>query len=103
MKTLFAVLTAMACVLSAVPARASEAALDMGQTIHIKAKGLVCDYCVRAVEKMLQKRDEVAGFKINLTTKRVDIRLKKGASMDDETVKKIITQSGYGIESIQRE
>lgn len=103
MKTFFAVLTGMTMVLAAVPARAAETMPDIGQTIHVKAKGLVCDYCVRAVEKMLKQRREVDDFKINLTTKRVDIRLKKGESLDDKTVSEIIAKSGYSIESITRE
>ncbi len=86
-------------------ANASESTLQnaaVGETILIKAKGLVCDFCVRALEKTSKKRPEIAGFSVDLTTKLIEIKLKKGSSMDDEAIQKFVTDAGYNIESIER-
>lgn len=88
------------------PERVDAVKVNAGQTgqiIHVKANGLVCDYCVRAMEKVVMKRPEVTGLKIDLTTKTIDITLKKGQTLSDETVKDMVVTSGYTLVSIERE
>ncbi len=93
------------------PHESSEAAIikstkvqngEIGETITVKATGLVCDFCARAMEKVLMKRPEVAGLSVDLTKKTVTIRVNKGSTLDDDTVTTLVKSSGYGIESIER-
>ena len=70
-------------------------AMEIGETIQVKANGVVCDFCARALEKVFMKRPEVAGLSIDLTTKVVTIRLKKGQSLDDETIRELVRDAGY--------
>lgn len=72
------------------------------ETIHVKANGLVCDFCARAMEKMFRQRPEVKDLNVNLTTKQIQIELKEGQTLDDETVRKLVSESGYGIDTIER-
>ncbi len=73
-----------------------------GEVISVKAKGLVCDFCARALEKLFGRREEVSSISVDLTSKLITIQLKEGQSMDDATVEKLVTDSGYNIESIER-
>lgn len=72
------------------------------QRVHVKVKGLVCDYCARAMEKVFKKRPEVAHIFISLTTKVITLDLHKDRSLDDETIKKLVLDSGYNVEKIER-
>ena len=81
---------------------ASKPGEEAGDVVQVKAKGLVCDFCARALEKVIMKRPEVEGMKVDLTSKVIAIRLKKGRSLDDETIKSLVTAAGYNIEAIER-
>ncbi len=72
------------------------------ETIRVKGKGLVCDYCARAMEKVIRKRPEVADLRINLTSKIVEIELKEGQALDDATIQTLVSESGYTIDTIER-
>lgn len=74
----------------------------VGEIVTIKAKGLVCDYCARALEKVFMKRPEVQGLAVDLTTKIITIRLKDGQTLDDKTLRDLVTKAGYNIESVER-
>lgn len=73
-----------------------------GTLITIDANGLVCDFCARALEKVFMKQKGVAGIDVNLDSGKILISLEKGATMDDATVKKLVTDAGYNIGSIER-
>jgi copper chaperone CopZ len=79
------------------------AASGAGETVTIQAQGLVCDFCARAMEKVLLKRPEVAGIAVDLTAKRVVVRLKPGAQLDDPTLKSLVETSGYSVAGITRQ
>ncbi len=73
------------------------------EVVRVKAKGLVCDYCVRAMEKVIRKRPEVQDLKIDLTTKQVELTLKEGQTLDDKTITELVIESGYTVDTIERE
>jgi len=72
------------------------------ETITVKVKGMVCDFCARALEKTFKKQDSVAGIDVDLTSKIVTIALKDGASLEDDTIERLVTDAGYNIEEISR-
>ena len=71
-------------------------------TINIKVNGLVCDFCARSLEKIFLKRDDVAGIKVDLGKGLVAVAMKPGLTIDDTTLTKLITDSGYNVAAIDR-
>ena len=71
-------------------------------TINVKVDGLVCDFCARSLEKIFLKRDDVAGIKVDLAKGLVVVAMKPGLTIDDTTLTKLITDSGYNISAIGR-
>ena len=71
-------------------------------TINIKASGLVCDFCARSLEKIFLKRGDVEGIKVDLAKGSVVVAMKPGLTIDDATLTKLITDSGYNVSAIQR-
>lgn len=68
----------------------------------VKVNGLVCDFCARAVEKVVGGRDDVNAVKVNLDDGKVTISMKPGKRIDDKTLTSLITDSGYDVVSIDR-
>ena len=71
-------------------------------TINIKVNGLVCDFCARSLEKVFLKRNDVAGISVDLGKGSVVVAMKPGLTIDDTTLTKLITDSGYNVSAIQR-
>lgn len=78
--------------------------LENAETIqgdaHVSVNGLVCDFCARALEKVFGKQDAVNDIDVNLDSKIITIDFKDGQRLDDETIKQLIQDSGYNVESI---
>ena len=70
--------------------------------IIVKLRGLVCDFCARALEKVFGKREEVSSLSVDLRKKLLTIRLKKGYDLSDETVRKLVEDAGYNTVNIRR-
>lgn len=81
------------------PAMAADTCND---TINVKVNGLVCDFCARALEKVFSKREEVSGINVDLNNGLVAINMKPGKTIDDETLTKLITDSGYNVTQIDK-
>lgn len=74
-----------------------------GTLIKVTANGLVCDFCARAIEKVFMKQASVAGVNVDLGNHLILVSLKKGQTMDDATLTKLITDAGYNVADIARE
>ncbi len=72
-------------------------------TIKASVNGLVCAFCATAIEKTFMKQPAVETVKVDLEHKLVTVTTKEGQKLDDETVKKLITDAGYSITDITRE
>lgn len=90
---------AMIVTLLAAPAQAAEGCAD---TINVKVNGLVCDFCARALEKVFGKRDDVADINVDLDNGLVNVAMKPGQTIYDETLTRLITDSGYNVREIQK-
>ena len=75
---------------------------ECADTINVKVDGLVCDFCARALEKVFGKRDGVEGIKVDLDNGNVMVAMKPRQTIDDATLTKLITDSGYNVRSIER-
>ena len=73
-----------------------------GETITARVNGLVCDFCAQSIRKVFGKQTAVETVKVDLDNGEVVIGLKKGETMDDETIGKLIRKSGYALVGIER-
>lgn len=70
--------------------------------IDIAVNGLVCDFCARALEKVIGKRDDVLGIDVDLDNSKVIVAMKEGKTIDDETLTELINDSGYNVVTIDK-
>ena len=72
------------------------------ETIRTKVNGMVCGFCATAIEKTFRKQPEVQAVNVDLNNKLVTVTTKEGQTLDDARLKKLITNSGYSVVSIDR-
>lgn len=70
--------------------------------VVVKVNGLVCDFCARSLEKTFRKTGKVFGVSVDLTAKEVRLKFAAGASLDDATIRKLVTEAGYAVVGVQR-
>lgn len=70
--------------------------------MEVSVKGMVCSFCVNGVEKKFGAREEVESVDVDLDKKLVTIVFKDGKKIDDETVKKLITEAGFNVDEIKK-
>ena len=73
------------------------------EVLSISVNGLVCDFCARSIEKLFSKKESVKSINVNLEKMLIVIKLKKGQSLNDSIITRIITDSGYDIREIRRD
>lgn len=71
-------------------------------TITATVNGLVCAFCATGIEKTFRKQTAVEKIKVDLENKRVTIDTKPGQDLDDATITRLLTDSGYSITGITR-
>lgn len=74
----------------------------LAEEITIKVKGMVCSLCAQGIEKKFKAMEEVKDIKVDLGEKVVTVSTKGEKTIPDEKVKKIITEAGYNVGSIER-
>lgn len=92
----FLMVFACAAVL-ALPAQACET-----KSIDIKVNGLVCDFCARAVEKVMGGQDGVTKVDVNLDEGMIHLQTTPQTKLDDAELTKLVTDSGYSVVKIER-
>jgi len=80
----------------------TQALAQGGEPIVAKVLGAVCDFCAKAMNKTFGKRDDVAAVYVDLDTKTLNLVMSPGASMDDETLHKLVKKAGYKVDTIAR-
>ena len=79
-----------------------EAVALGGEPIVAKVLGAVCDFCAKAMNKTFGKQEDVAAVYVDLDAKTLNLVMIPGASMDDETLRKLVKKSGYKVDIIAR-
>jgi copper chaperone CopZ len=109
-KTLLVTLAIAAAPLAIAPAAAQTAPVAQqaaqqaaGERITVRVNGLVCDFCARSIEAMLGRRAEVAGVTVDLDQAQVRVVLRPGRTLDDATLRRLVTDSGYAVAGIERQ
>ena len=75
---------------------------DETEDIRIFVEGMVCSFCVQGVEKQFTKQDAIEKIEVDLEDSLVSVWLKENQDLSDETINKLIKDSGYNVESIER-
>lgn len=68
-------------------------------TVH----GMVCSFCSSSLEKKFKKEKAVKEIKVDLDTKEVVVVFKKGKTIEDKRLTKIVTSSGFKVVSIKED
>lgn len=80
---------------------------EMAQTdttmLTVNVKGMVCDFCARAVTKVFGKNDAVENVHVDLDNGEIHVGLKPGESLTDDEVETLVKKSGYAMVSVERE
>ena len=71
-------------------------------TIRATVNGMVCGFCATGIEKTFKAQPEVKTVNVDLNKKLVTVTTKQGQTLDDAKLKKLITNSGYSVVSINR-
>ncbi len=95
MKKIF--LTTVLLISLSVPAFAAHP----GGTVYADVNGMVCDFCARALEKVFGKQEAVESIEVDLNEKVITIHFNEGQKLDDGTITRLITDSGYNVREIR--
>jgi copper chaperone CopZ len=83
-------------------AAAPVAATPGPQSITVKVNGLVCDFCARSIEAMMKKRPDVERVHVDLDKGEVHLAVRARSTLDDPTLRRLVTDSGYAVTAIER-
>ncbi|HEY1096616.1 MAG TPA: heavy-metal-associated domain-containing protein [Alphaproteobacteria bacterium] len=72
------------------------------KTIHIGVNGMVCDFCAQSLKKVFGKQKGVETVAISLEKKLITLTVAPDTKLDDATITKLVTDSGYAVEKISR-
>jgi copper chaperone CopZ len=72
------------------------------ETIKATVNGMVCGFCATGIEKTFKAQAEVKTVNVDLAKKLVTIGTKEGQTIDDAKLKKLMTNTGYTVVSIDR-
>lgn len=77
-------------------------AFAAGNQIVVSVKGMVCGFCAQGITKKFEKEPAVEKVDVSLEKKIVTLQLKDKQSISDEHVKKLLLESGYNVEKIEK-
>ncbi|HBH26255.1 MAG TPA: hypothetical protein DDX54_02500 [Rhodospirillaceae bacterium] len=81
----------------------SAPALAQDEAIVVHVRGMVCDFCAQALEKVFAKEAAVEGVAIDLSAETVTLTPAPGAApITDARIEELVTWGGYDVESIER-
>ncbi len=71
------------------------------KSASLRASGLTCSMCSKAIYKALQKVPTVQDVKVNIETSVYDISFKPNAAVSIDEVKKAVENAGFSVASMQ--
>ena len=81
----------------------SAALASGGAPVVVDVLGVVCDFCATAMNKVFNKRDEVAAVYVDLDKKTLSLVINDGSDLSDKQIEKLAKQAGYRIAAIRRD
>jgi len=71
------------------------------KSASLKASGLTCSMCSKAIFKALQKVPSVQEVKVNIETSVYDITFKPNTAISIDAIKKAVENAGFSVASMQ--
>lgn len=81
---------------------AAQTAQAFAADAVVEVNGMVCDFCAQAITKSFKRRAEIADIRVDLTAKIVSLAFKPGQTLDDATIRRIVTNAGYTVVALRR-
>jgi copper chaperone CopZ len=78
----------------------SLSAAVSAETIRATVNGMVCGFCASAIEKTFKRQGEVKSVTVDLEKKLVTVETKPGQTIDDPKFRRLMTNTGYSVVSI---
>ncbi len=75
----------------------------LAETIHVGVDGMVCAFCAKGIENNFKKQEAVKSVAVDLDKKLVTLETKEGKTLDDATIKQVITDAGYTTTNIHHQ
>lgn len=94
-------IASMAPLLATAQTRPTQTA-PFAADVIVSVNGLVCDFCAQAIDRSFRRRAEVSAVRVDLTEKLVSIDFRPNQSLDDDTIRDIITRAGYTVTAVRR-
>jgi mercuric ion binding protein len=85
-----------------IPTAAAAAETAKGKTIVATANGMVCAFCAQGIDAQFRDEPAVQRVQVNLTQRWVIIEEAADAVIDDQAIRRHITNAGFEVVSIQR-
>ncbi len=80
-----------------------SAAFADPQAIKVSVKGMVCGFCAQGIKKKFTAEPAVEQVSVTLDQgKYVDLKMREGQSLSDQQIEKVIKESGFSVEKIER-
>ena len=98
MKTLFALMIAGVLSFGSHAAEKASSPKEVRATVN----GMVCGFCAQGITKKFNAEEAVAKVDVSLEKKVVTIALREGKNLDDKQIEKLLKESGYAVEKIER-
>ena len=70
--------------------------------IKVKVKGMVCDYCVGALEKVFKKQPGYKSLKVDLDAGHMVLFMQPEKTLEEKIIKKLVKNAGYDAKSIHK-
>jgi copper chaperone CopZ len=80
----------------------SVCSLAVADTITATIHGNACNLCAAAIEKTFRAQPEVKSVDVDLENRVVTIETKRGQTMDDAKMKKLLADAGYAMVTVAR-
>lgn len=68
---------------------------------EVTVNGMVCAFCSNSLEKKFKKEKAVEKINVDLDKKKVSVKFKKGKSLPDKELNRIIASSGFTVVDIK--
>jgi len=78
----------------------SVCSLAVADTITATIHGNACNLCATAIEKTFRAQPEVKS--VDLENRVITIETKRGQTMDDAKMKKLLADAGYAVVTVAR-
>lgn len=72
------------------------------EMVQVGVNGMVCGFCAQGITKKLNNTGAAENINVDLEKKKVSFKIKDGKQLDDQAIRKLLTDAGYTVVQIER-